>query len=113
MPVSVFPKLCAASFAVGVLTELSEDEGLFCVVPRLFPVVPWLSAFEVLDPGVPPGPLTVLTFEDVFPADPRAPLTELELLKPAAALPVLCASATEELLNKMQKAIAVVFKSLS
>ena len=32
--------------------------ALVCGAPRLFPVVPWLRAFEVFGPGDPPAPLT-------------------------------------------------------
>ena len=53
-------------------------EALFCGVPRLFPVVPWLRAFEVLGPGDPPVPLIVLRFERVEPVAPLAPVDPLE-----------------------------------
>jgi len=92
MPGSVFPKLCAAAIAAGVLTAFPEDEGLVCGDPKLFPDVPWLRAFEVLDPGAPPVPLMVLPFETV---DLRAPVAGLELLAPADTPPVLCDSERE------------------
>ena len=40
---SVFPRLCVAWFAAGVLTAFPEERlevGLVCVVPKLLPVVP-------------------------------------------------------------------------
>ena len=45
----------------------------FCGVPMLFPVVPWLRAFDVLGPGDPPVPLIVPPFESVEPVAPLAP----------------------------------------
>jgi hypothetical protein len=41
--------------------------------------VPWFRAFEVLGPGEPPVPLTVLPLESVLPLAPPAPLEEAAL----------------------------------
>ena len=53
-------------------------EGPVCSVPRLFPVVPWLRAFEVWGPGDPPVPLIVFPLESVEPVAPLAPVDPLE-----------------------------------
>jgi hypothetical protein len=88
IPVSVSPRFFVALCAVGVSTALpcvpatGPEALLFCDVPMLFPVVPWLSAFEVLGPDDPPVPLIVLPFESVEPAAPPAPVDPAEL--PAA-----------------------------
>lgn len=42
-------------------------------------MVPWFRAFEVLGPGEPPVPLTVLPLESVLPPAPPAPLEEAAL----------------------------------
>jgi hypothetical protein len=44
--------------------------------------VPWFRAFEVLGPGEPPVPLTVLPLESVLPPAPPAPLEEAALPPP-------------------------------
>ena len=54
-------------------------EARFCGVPMLFPVVPWLRAFDVFGPGDTPVPLIVLPFESVEPAVPLAPVDPAEL----------------------------------
>ena len=69
-----------ALFAAGVFTALLLDVAepglLFGGVPRLFPVVPWFSALDVLGPGDPPVPLIVLPFESVDPGAPPAPVDD-------------------------------------
>jgi hypothetical protein len=98
MPVSVLLRLFAAPFAVGVVTEFPGDEagafGVVGVAPRLFPVVPWLNALDVLFPGEPPVPLIVLPFESVFPVEP---LAAPELAAPPELPPELCARVTDVL----------------
>jgi hypothetical protein len=97
--VSVFERLFAAPFAVGVLTDGDADEagpGLVWFAPRLFPVVPWFKALDILGPGEPPVPFMVLPFESVVPAGPPPPVEPAapELAPPPAPPPELCASAT-------------------
>lgn len=85
MPVSVLPRLCVALCAAGVSTALpcvpaaGPDMLLFGNARKLFPVVPWLSALDVLGPGDPPVPLIVLPFESLVPATPPAPIDPAEL----------------------------------
>jgi hypothetical protein len=85
------------------------------VAPKLFPVVPWLSAFEEMGPGPPPVPLMVFPFERVLPVDPpaapvAAPALEAPLeLPPEAAPPELCASASEQLPSKTPTISVVIF----
>jgi hypothetical protein len=93
--VSVLLRLFTALFAAGVFTAADDDEpvpGLVGFAPRLFPVVPWFRALDVLEPGAPPVPLIVLPFERVLPAEP---LAAPELAAPPALLlelpPELCA----------------------
>ena len=89
MPVSVLLRLFTALLAAGVFTAGDGDDpvpGPVWFAPRLFPVVPWFSAFDVLEPGEPPVPLIVLPFESVFPAEP---LAAPELAAPPAAPPEL------------------------
>jgi hypothetical protein len=89
MPVSVLLRLFTALLAAGVFTAGDGDDpvpGPVWFAPRLFPVVPWFRALEVLEPGEPPVPLIVLPFESVFPAEP---LPAPELAAPPAAPPEL------------------------
>lgn len=97
---SVLLRLFTALFAAGVFTAGDEDDPLLRPVwfaPRLFPVVPWFNASDVLEPGDPPVPLIVLPFESVLPAAPPA----LELAPPPAPEPeippALCAWASQQL----------------
>jgi hypothetical protein len=100
MPVLVLPKLFVALFAAGVSTAL-PCEGAPCVaetVPRLLPVVPWLSALLVFGPAEPPVPLIVCPFERTLPAAPPGPVAAvpLEAELPADAdrtsLPLKCSA---------------------
>jgi hypothetical protein len=87
--VSVLLRLFTALLAVGVFTAGDGDDavpGPVWFAPRLFPVVPWFRALDVLEPGEPPVPLIVLPFESVFPAEP---LPAPELAAPPAAPPEL------------------------
>ncbi len=85
--VAVREALCCR-LAVGELTAFPVDAGpddAFGPVvdaPRLLPLVPWLRAFEVFDPGLPPVPLMVLPFVSVLPVDPPAPVAAPELAAP-------------------------------
>ena len=77
IPVSVFPRLCVAALAAGVLTprlcDAAAPELSLDGTPMLFAVVPRFSAFDVLGPGAPPVPLIVLPFESVVPEVPLVP----------------------------------------
>jgi hypothetical protein len=110
MPVSVLFRLSIALFAAGVLTEGDGDERavfeLAGFEPKLFPVVPWFSALDVLGPGDPPVPLIVLPFDNVFPLEPPAPLA---LEAPLAPPPELCPSAKEKLPSSTLRTIANAF----
>ena len=104
-----------------MLTALPVDDGpgdafgFVVVAPRLFPVVPWLSAFEVFGPGPPPVPLMVFPFERVPPVDPLAlPVAAPALEAPPALLalpapPELCARANELLPSKKPTTNVVSF----
>jgi hypothetical protein len=99
MPVSVLLRLFTALLAAGVFTAGDGDEPapeFVCGARRLFPVVPWFKALDVLDPGEPPVPFIVLPFESVLPVAAPAPL---ELVAPPALPPELpptpCAPAIE------------------
>jgi hypothetical protein len=85
--VSGFERVSTALFAAGVSTAADGELvlGLVPPPPRLFPVVPWLRALEVLGPGEPPVPLMVVPFDRAVPAAPPAPV---ELVPPELA-PVL------------------------
>lgn len=53
--------------------------------------MPWFRAFEVLGPGEPPVPLTVLPLESVLPPAPPAPLEEAAPLPPELVPDGACA----------------------
>ena len=77
MPVSVFPRLFTALLAAGVFTAFPDDPGLFvlglvCIAPILVPVVPPFNALDVLGPGDPPVPLTML-LPEAAPLDDDPP----------------------------------------
>jgi hypothetical protein len=98
MPVSVLLRLLTALLAAGVFTAGDGDDagpGLVAFAPRLLPVVPWFSALDVLEPGAPPVPLSVLPLESVLPVTPPVPLV---LAEPPPELPLApCACAKEQL----------------
>ena len=97
IPVSVVPRLLTALLAAGVSTAADGAELEFVRFrPRLFPVVPWLSALKVFGPGDPPVPLiVVLPFDSELPAARALPVALVPLELPPALLPELCASAKE------------------
>jgi hypothetical protein len=99
MPVSVLLRLFTALLAAGVFTADDGDDpvlGPAWFAPKLFPVVPWFRASDVLEPGEPPVPLIVLPFESVFPAALPAPLGLAAPPAPDPELPPApCACANE------------------
>ena len=113
MPVSVLLRLFTALFAAGVFTAGEEDDSVcepLCFTPKLFPVVPWFKALEVLEPGDPPVPLSVLPFESVLPTAPPAPLEPAAPPPPDPALPPApCACADERLASRRPRIMANCF----
>src|ERR1700759_4280166 len=108
MPVSVLLRLFTALLAAGVFTAGDGDDavpGAVGLAPRLFPVVPWLSALDVLEPGEPPVPLIVLPVDRVPPVAPPAPL-ELAPALPPALPPEVWARAKELLPSSSPKITA-------
>ena len=72
--------LCAAGGSTALpCVPAAGPDMLFGNARKLFPVVPWLSALDVLGPGDPPVPLIVLPFESLVPATPPAPIDPAEL----------------------------------
>jgi hypothetical protein len=111
-PVSVLLRLFTAPFAAGVLTAADDGPvlGLVWFAPRLFPVVPWFRALDVLEPGAPPVPLIVAPFESEVPAELlAAPELAAPPALPPEAAPEVCAHAMEKLAKSRLTVIANSF----